>query len=242
MACLHYINDDVLRNLVKDVLQVVLRKMQSVEKDFHKNVIDPFAALFEASISAIPHDTWKNVEMVRQCQKTLTNHIGELHQKILGNVAGWEDLGTGGIVDLVCHEKKIIAEIKNKHNTVTGGKLGDQYNALERLVAPKASTYKGYTAYFVNVVPKKPERINKPFRPSDKDKGMKLPENEHIRIIDGASFYTLVTGRDNALEEFYSALPWVIEDVFHTDLGQANFTVQDKARFHDYFAKAFHSK
>jgi len=242
MAYLHYIDDDVLRNLVKDVLQVVLKKMQSVEKDFHKNVIDPFAALFESAISNISHDNWKNAEMVRQCQKTLTNHIGELHQKILGNVAGWEDLGTGGMVDLVSSEKKIIAEIKNKHNTVTGGKLADQYNALERLVAPKASTYKDYTAYFVNVIPQKPARFNKPFRPSDKDKGMKLQENQQIRIIDGASFYSLVTGREHALAEFYAALPAIIEDVFRNDLSQAGFTVQDKAQFHAYFTKAYLTK
>lgn len=242
MAYLDYIKDDVLHNLVKDILQIVQRKMQSKEKEFHNNVIDPFTALFESSISSITHDEWKKSEMIRQYQKTLANHIGELHQKVLGNAEGWEDLGRGAVVDLVCKERKIIAEIKNKHNTVTGGKLADQYKDLEKLIAPKASTYKGYTAYFVNVIPKKPERFDKAFHPSDKSKGMQLTKNEQIRITDGASFYTLVTGRENALEEFYTALPHVIEDVFRNDLKQANFKVQDKTQFHRYFVRAFQGK
>lgn len=180
--------------------------------------------------------------MVRQCQKTLTNHIGNLHQKILGQVTGWQDLGTGGIVDLVCPSKQIIAEVKNKYNTVTGGKLAEQYYSLERLVTPKASQYKDYTAYFVNIIPKKPERFDLPFQPSDKDKGIKCPVNENIRIIDGASFYTLVTGREEAIQEFYDALPLVIEDIFRTDYGLPNFTLPDKDLFKEYFLAAYVKK
>lgn len=239
MAYLAYISDDTLRQLVTDIILVVMRKRQSVQKDFHKNVIDPFAALFESSLSGTTHDAWKNAEMVRQCQKTLTNHIGDLHQKILGNVSGWQDLGTGGVVDLVCENQKIIAEIKNKHNTVTGGKLADQYNSLERQITPKNSKYKGYTAFFVNIIPKSPQRFNKLFRPSDKEKGMKQAENEHIRIIDGASFYAMVTGRENALAELYAVLPELIESVMRADFDRHDFTIQDKALFENYFSRAY---
>ena len=45
----------------------------------------------------------------------------------LGSVPGWSKLEVGGIVDLVKDDKTIIAEIKNKYNTVSGGKLKDHY-------------------------------------------------------------------------------------------------------------------
>jgi hypothetical protein len=242
MAYVEYLDDAKLKDLVKTVLGTGILKKKEVAKDFEKNVIDPFASLFDAAVSEVNHDTWKHYEMIRQCQKALTNHIGDLHQKILGNVDGWNDLGMGSVADLVCHDKKIIAEVKNKYSTVTGGKLAEQYYSLERLVAPKSSQYKGYTAYFVTIIPKKPTRFNSPFEPSDRDKGSKCPKNENIRIIDGASFYTLVTGRELALQELYDALPLMIENIFHTEYNQPNFLLPDKDLFRQYFLKAFTDK
>jgi hypothetical protein len=239
MAYLEYLDDETLKALVKGVLDIGRKKKAEVIRDFEKNVIDPFASLFDAAVSNVTHETWKNSEMVRQCQKTLTNHIGTLHQKILGNIDGWQDLGTGSVVDLVCHDRLIIAEVKNKFNTVTGGKLADQYYSLERLVTPKASNYRGYTSYFVNIIPKKPERLDTPFQPSDKDTGLRCPLNENIRIIDGASFYTLATGRQFALQELYDALPAVIEDIFHTDYELPEFSIPDKNLFKQYFLNAY---
>lgn len=241
MPLLSYLPDDVFYGLVKDVLDIGRAKQVAAAKDFQKNVIDPFASLFDVAVSGVDHETWRQTELVRQCQKTLTNHIGNLHQKILGNVTGWQDLGVGAVVDLVCHEQKIIAEVKNKFNTVTGGKLADQYHSLERLVMPKASQYKGYTAYFVNVIPKKPHRYDLAFEPSDKETGNKCRANENIRIIDGASFYSLVTGRESALREFYLALPVVIEAIFRDDYQEATFCFPDKAEFESYFNAAYGS-
>ena len=242
MAYLPYLDDETLRALIKEVLDIGLTKKIEVEKDFHKNVIDPFAALFDSAVSGADHQAWKNAEMVRQCQKTLTNHIGTLHQKVLGRVTGWQDMGVGSVVDLVCHERKIIAEVKNKFNTVSGGKLAEQYYSLERLIEPKTSQYKGYTAYFVNIIPKKPQRTDIPFEPSDKEKGIRCPRKENIRSIDGASFYTLVTGREQALNEFYSALPLIIENIFHQDFKQPHFSIPDLPAFQQYFYAAYQQK
>ena len=150
-----------------------------------------------------------------------------------------ERFRSGSVVDLVCENEKIIAEVKNKYNTVTYGKLADQYYSLERLVMPKSSKYRKYTAYLVNIIPKKPERFNVIFEPSDKDKGAKCPRNELIRVIDGASFYTLVTGKENAINELYEALPSVIEDIFKIDYKQPNFSIPDKKEFSKYFSLAY---
>lgn len=239
MSYLKYIDDEQFKTIVKDVLEIGRTRKKDVVKKFNKNVIDPFATLFDSAVSGVDHKTWKNTEMVRQCQKTLTNHIGNLHQKILGCVAGWQDLGVGGVVDLVNHDKKVIAEVKNKYNTVTGGKLAEQYYSLERLITPKTSLYKGYRSYFVNIIPKKPLRYDVPFTPSDKEKGIKCHANKDIRIIDGASFYALVTGRINALDELYDALVVIIENIYRTDYGEANFMIPDKTEFKKYFKKAY---
>jgi len=240
MGYLSYIEDEKLIKLVHEVINIGISKKETAVKEFNKNVIDPFGAYFEAGAFNIDYKTWVESETIRQCQKTLQNHIGDFHQKLLGYVNGFEDLGVGASsgVDLKCDSKMIVAEIKNKYNTVTGGKLADQYYSLERLVMPKNSKFKDYTAYFVNIIPKKPERFNKPFTPSDKDKGTKCHTNEQIRIIDGASFYTLVTGEQTALQDLHKVLPVVIKNILSkhynidSNLGSEN-------KFSQYFDMAY---
>ncbi|MEI9786326.1 Eco47II family restriction endonuclease [Moellerella wisconsensis] len=238
MPFLEYISDDNLIKEVKYLLDKAVEKRKDAEKSFNKNVIDPFGALFEAS-DFKSHEEWRNSEMARQCQKTIQNHVGTFHQKILGYVDGWEDLGTGGIVDLINREKKIIAESKNKFNTVTGGNLAAMYKSLDDQISPKHSQFKGFTAYFVNIIPKKPIRYNEPFIPSDKGTGTKCPVNPLIRSIDGASFYHIVTGRSNALKELHEALPKVIEAVYHQFYGQKDFVIPDVELFMSYFTEAY---
>ena len=239
MSYLNFIIDDQLEEIVKLVLDKGIARKKEAEKKFTENVIDPFGSLLEAAAFNVNHNTWKSSETIRQCQKTLQNHVGELHQKILGKVKGWKNLGKGSVVDLVCKDKKVIAEVKNKYNTVTGGKLADQYDSFDRLVMPKSSIYKGYTAYFVNIIPKKSKRFNKTFEPSNKDKGVKCAKNDQIRIIDGASFYSLVTGDENAIADFYSALPDVIEDIFSKHYQNPKFKIPNKVAFSKYFDLAF---
>jgi hypothetical protein len=166
--------------------------------------------LFQIARHGITYDEWVTLEKSRQSQKTLQNHIGDFHQNILGSVQGWDNQHTGKIVDLVSEREKIIAEIKNKHNTVSGGNLASPYYQLDNVVSPKMSKYNRYTAFYVTVIPKNSKRLNKPFTPSNKTTGAKCPVNDKIRIIDGASFYELVTGDKNALFDLFSVLPEII--------------------------------
>ena len=244
MAFLKYISDDDLISEVKKVLDVVINRKKQAPEKFHENVIDPFSTLFEAAIFDIKHSGWRRTETIRQCQKTLTSKIGKFHQNILGHVTGWVNLKTGSEsgVDLQCKNKKLIAEVKNKHNTITGGKLVNEYIALEELIMPKASKFVGYTAYFVTIVPSKPSGIDEPFTPSNKKTGVRCVSNKNIRIIDGASFYALVTGRENALGELYKALPKVIERIYRTDYKKTGYNLPDKAEFSEYFKFAYIKK
>lgn len=213
MAYLSFVSDEKLKALVSEILNQGRVATETATRGFNRNTIDPFAILWEMASFSNSFEDWYKNEISRQAQKTLTNQIGMFHQKLLGLAPDWEDLGVGNLIDLVNHKKKIIAEIKNKHNTVTGGNLGDVYTALESLVMPKGQIYKGYTAYFVEIIPKSPIRYNIPFTPSDKKTSTKCAVNEQIRKIDGASFYSLVTESDDALLQVFNVLPKVIKDV-----------------------------
>lgn len=242
MSYLTWISDEALKQAVKNVLEKGRVAKQNAPKNFNKNVVDPFGSLFEMSAFGLnSFDDWKNQELNRQAQKTLQNHIGNLHQEILGNVSGWQNLKVGSNAgsDLVCIEHKILAEIKNKYNTLTGGKQVTLYKEFDNLISPKASTYHGYTAYYVVIIPHKPMRYNKEFTPSDKEKGTRCIVNPKIRVMDGASFYTLVTGEFEALKNFYEVLPQVIEDIFKNDFNVQNFQIADKKSFAEIFHQAF---
>lgn len=212
MPYLSWVEDQYLIEEVRRILSIAERIMRSSEMNFEKNVIDPFSAIFQMSGFDIDYDTWFISETTRQAQKSLQNHIGDFHQNILGHVAGWENLQTGGIVDLKSTERKIIAEVKNKFNTVKGANLSDLYDSLKDNVMFKSSLYKGFTAYYVTIIPKKPDKFDKAFTPSDKSTGSRKPENPKIRMIDGASFYELVTGVPGSLSHLYCVLPKVINE------------------------------
>lgn len=234
MFYLSWINNNDLESAVKQLLVKAEEAQEKAKNKFGKNVIDPFSAMFEISGFKMDYETWIKSETARQAQKTLQNHIGEFHQNILGSCSGWENMKTGQVIDLVSKDKKIIAELKNKYNTISGGKLSDLYHSLEGLVMPKASIYKGYTSYYVAIIPKKPVRYNLCFTPSDKEKGEKCPENKLIREVDGSSFYALVTGDKNALEELYDILPTIIKETTN-----GKFKVSDKKKLKEFFNVAF---
>ena len=212
MAYVSFISDDRFKQIINEILEIGDTAQTKANDQFERNVIDPFSMLMEMACFDMDFSNWMKSEKSRQIQKTLSNDIGMLHQKILGSVSGWTDLKVGGGIDLVNTERKIIAEIKNKHNTVTGGKRVNNYQELDKLVMPKASHYKGYTAYFVEIIPSTPKGYEKPFTPSDKERGIRCEANPQIIQIDGKRFYSLVTGVDDALEQVFMAIPGVIKD------------------------------
>ena len=205
---IEFISKDTLRELCQNIINTIKHASDSKEKDLHKNILDPFSAIFEASYNNISLQEWINTEKTRQIQKTLQNAIGTFHQKILGGVGLWADLKTGGVVDLINDKQKCIAEIKNKFNTTKGNHKMAIYDDFTSLLGGK---YKGYTAYYVAILSKK--KINKPFTPSDNRTKTRKPINENIREIDGASFYEMVTGDKHGLYKIYKVLPIILAEV-----------------------------
>ncbi|WP_425360261.1 MULTISPECIES: Eco47II family restriction endonuclease [unclassified Candidatus Tisiphia] len=194
MSYLSFIDDVTLEKVVKFVLDKGRAAMIKAEKKFDRNVVDPFSIIFEMASFKINSSEWLKSEKSRQSQKTLSNHLGDFHQQILGAFDGWESLSSGQMVDIVNHDKKIIGEVKNKHNTLKGSDKASMYYKLENLVMQKGHMYKGYTAYYIEIIPKKPKRYNIEFVPSNASTGVICPRNRLTRQIDGDSFYSQFRG------------------------------------------------
>lgn len=211
MAYLAFVSDAALKAAVAHLLNVANEAVSQSIIDSGRNKIDPFGVLFEMAGFNMSFSEWQCAEQTRQAQKTLTNEVGLFHQRILGSIAGWTNLEKGAVVDLVCDDRQIVAEVKNKHNTVKGSDKVGVYDVLKAAVATKGHQHFGYTAYYVEIIPKNKKGYNKEFTPSDNQTGIARQAHERIRIVDGRTFYALASGVDDALEQLYDALPTVIE-------------------------------
>jgi len=229
---LPFITNENLLKAVKEVLNKASEAKENAEANFNKNVVDPFSAFFDASSQKITLKSWLKKEKTRQIQKTLQNQIGTFHENILGSMPGCKNLETGEVIDCACHDKKIIAEIKNKYNTTKGNHKVKIYDNLKLQLRSK---YQGYTGYYVEVIPKNKARYDKEFTPPDNETGKRRAKNKNIRVIDGYSFYALIAGHENALEMLYKALPKVAEDILKNDLSH----IKKDSNFIDLFNKAY---
>ncbi len=222
------------------VTSLVHKARQSVyeaETDLYKNNVDPFSALIDSMLQGIPLSNWVMQEKVRQSQKTLQNCIGNFHQSVIASFDGWEDLGTGKIIDIRNKDRNIVAEIKNKYNTTKGNHKIQIYRDI------KATLYQpdhnGFIGYYVEIIPSgrgAKTLYNKPFVPSDNTKnGERVIARDDIRVIDGRSFYKIVTGAEDALSQLYKALPEMIRKA----LNDSSIKPENETLFSELFEKAF---
>lgn len=230
---LTFISNDKLTLEVKRVLDLANRAEELSEKNFYSNTIDPFSAVFDSMRQDISLSEWIEQEKGRQVQKTMQNALGEFHQRVIGAIPGWESLSTGSVIDVRNTSKKIIGEIKNKHNTTKGSDKKVLYDNLSHTL--NTSEYAGYTAYYVEIVPKGRKLYNNPFVPSDNVTKSRRPINESIRVIDGRTFYDIATGEKDALKKLYSAIPLVISQINGIPATRA---LEDKL-FHELFDSAY---
>ena len=98
---LPFIDNTNLYKQVKRVIDLAKGTLLKKEKQFYKNSVDPFSALFDALWQEISLGEWIKQEKSRQNQKTLQNALGDFHQEILGSFKGWESLGKGKVFDFV---------------------------------------------------------------------------------------------------------------------------------------------
>jgi hypothetical protein len=232
MPYLNFISDKDLITAVGKVVGIIKNAEHDADAKFHKNVVDPFSALFHGVTHEITYKEWIEQEKARQTQKTMQNAIGDFHQEILGSIPGWSNLGIGGGLDVINKEQKIIAEVKNKFNTTKGNHQVEIYDAIKSKL--KDNRYNGFTGYFVEIIPKNKKSYDKPFTPSDNKTKKRRPTNKKIKVIDGASFYALATGRKRALQELFEVLPEVLVNNFKFKLSK-----QEALQYFELFKLAF---
>lgn len=225
MPYLSWISDEKISNCVRNVLSKGFEGIKKSEKSFYRNGIDPFSATFDAACQNISVQEWMKLERTRQAQKSLQNALGNFHQQVLANIESWS-IPEENFIDLVCEERKLVVEVKNKHNTVKKSDLKNVYDELQEAVMHKTSRYRGFTGIYTSIIPNDHQRFNREFTPPDNATKTQKSANALIREIDGYSFYAIATGAEHALAELYQALPLIIKAVLAEDLFQTQ--PQDK--------------
>ncbi|MYB58351.1 MAG: Eco47II family restriction endonuclease [Gemmatimonadetes bacterium] len=192
---LAWISDEKLSEEIVRLQQRTRRAWEYAEERRVRNVIDPFLSLVIASVFGIqdPKEL-VNIQNAESALRGLSNALGDFHQRILGNVDDWENHDAG--YDLECSTRRIVAEVKNKWNTMNAPNRRQVEMDLGTAIRQKLGTWTGYLVF---VIPRRPERYTKP-----------IPIERNLFEIDGASFYELVTGDPNAIHDLLDKLCDVI--------------------------------
>jgi len=162
----------------------------------------------------------------------MQNAVGSFHQDILGSIFGCENLGSGGGLDVCNRTIKLVAEIKNKFNTQKGSDKIVIYDTIKKKL--QNEEFDGFTGYYVEIIPAHKNLYDEPFMPSDKETKKTRPKNSKIRVIDGVSFYALMSGRKHALRELFDILPEIIAEHF-----KYKCTKENIEKYIELFGKAF---
>lgn len=172
-------------------------------KAFNKNMIDPIKLTFDAKIYGKTIDEVIEAEVLRQLDKSNTNHIGYFHQNIFNFIgSGWSVPKEG--FDVVHLENQIYAEIKNKHNTMNSASSQKTYIGMQNMLLRSAQA----TCYLVEVIAVKSQDIAWQIS-LNKDSYA----NDRIRRISIDKFYEMATGDAKSFYKLCEVLPMVIDDV-----------------------------
>lgn len=171
-------------------------------KALSDNVIDPLSACLHIAFGdGIDSEAWLRMETSRRIDKALSNGIGVFHEQVLSSIEGWEKPKTG--FDLRNEDKKIIIEIKNKHNTTNSSAEKEIFGKCEHFVKSSPD----WKAYLAQIIPKGGGVVNRRWKVSGRT------ENPNIYQIDGKTLYDMVTDEKNALEKVYMMFPEALSEM-----------------------------
>lgn len=223
-----FVSDEHFLKCVKWVCDAYLDPSLKVDKSWlQRNGIDPFKMVFDMVVRNRDFSTLIENEEIRQFDKKSGGRIGDFHQKLLGGVSGWTDLGVGNDtkVDLKKDDNTVFMELKNKYNTVNS----DSLSAVRRKLNKIIEDYPGSTAYWAYVIEKNGT--------SGESEWNYLGDNNiKIRKIWGAKLYEMITGVEDALEKTWIALPVAINDLISTT---SSISSADKDELKKWFKDAF---
>jgi hypothetical protein len=201
---LGFISDSDLFVHVKETVEKY--RFQIDLKKFNKNLIDPIKLTFDSKIYTKTLEETIELEIIRQMDKSNTNHIGYFHQNIFKYMGGGWKVAPQGF-DLVNEQQKIYVELKNKHNTMNSSSAQKTYIAMQHQILKGADV----TCMLVEVIAKQSQDI--PWKITINKEQF---AHENIRRVSMDRFYGLVTGDRYAFKRLCEVLPQVLEDVLST--------------------------
>lgn len=172
-------------------------------KKFNKNLIDPIKLTFDSKVYGKSLEEIIESEIIRQIDKSNTNHIGYFHQNIFRYFKGKWIVPESGF-DLINEEEKIYIEMKNKHNTMNSSSAQKTYIMMQSKILEGADI----TCMLVEVIAKNSQNI--PWKISINGQQF---NHDKIRRVSIDQFYTLVTKEKNAFKNLCEVLPKVLDDV-----------------------------
>lgn len=219
-----FVSDVHFLNCVREVCDHYSKESQKNMKELQSNGLDSFKMVFDIMNSSSTIGGWIGSETIRQLDKTISNWIGDFHQKLLGGVEGWQDLGKGHEtkVDLKNNEDTIFIELKNKHNTTKGSDMVHYFDNLKRIV----DEYPSSVGYFAFITPKSGNAGNKAWKISGRE------PDDRVRKLWGTEVYSLITGDKDALYKTWNALPSGINAVMNSEYA---FSTQDMEKMKEIF-------
>jgi hypothetical protein len=191
-------------NLFEHVKDTVLKYRFDIDlAKFNENLIDPIKLTFDSKVYQRGIDEVIESEVMRQIDKSNTNHIGYFHQNIFKYFWNWWTVPVQGY-DVVNEKQDIFVEMKNKHNTMNSSSSQKTYMRMQNTVItnPKA------TCYLVEVIAKNSQNIT---RVNSLD--WSRVSHEKIRRASIDKFYELVTWDIFAFRNLCLAIPKVLDDV-----------------------------
>lgn len=203
---LNFISDRDLFDHIKDTVEKYSFQMD-LEK-FNKNLIDPIKLTFDSKIYGKRIEEIIDSEVIRQIDKSNTNHIGYFHQNIFKYIGGDSWVVPEKGFDVVNEEKKIYVEMKNKHNTMNSSSAESTYNKLLN----KAKEDSENRCFLVEVIAK--ESQNRVWELTlDGEK----VSNKRIRRVSIDKFYEIVTGENEAFKRLLEVLPTVLDEIINSE-------------------------
>lgn len=199
---LNFISDTDLFNHVKGTIEEYSFSISL--SDFNSNVIDPIKFTFDSLVYEQSMEQTIENEVLRQLDKTNSMFIGYFHQNIFNYIGdGWVVPKSG--YDIICPDKEIYVEMKNKHNTMNSSSSAKTYMRFQNTIITNNTA----TCYLVEVISKRSQ--DGPWAITID--GVKQPTNQQIRRISIDKFYELVCGDKDAFMKLCKVIPLVIEDV-----------------------------
>ena len=175
-------------------------------KKFNKNLIDPIKLTFDSKIYGKSLEETIELEIIRQMDKSNTNHIGYFHQNIFKYINGEWTVPKQGF-DLVNEKQKIYVEMKNKHNTMNSSSAQKTYIAMQSKILKGADV----RCMLVEVIAKQSQNV--PWKISINSEQY---VHNNIRRVSMDKFYEMVTGNAITFKSLCEVLPLVLEDVLLT--------------------------